>query len=203
MQSPPQSPEQDDSATVTPSLPYYEAYTNALMRTVLEPPEPSGTVVLDKKDRATAVEGVSVRAEDVEFVTVDYGDLPLPLDDPRRIYRSPVPGVNLTQPGGLLEGGGFRPATAEGKTIPPEIQKFAQQYIRSNNIRNQTQMRRSIHAEISRLTGELTKTMNERRMALEQNEKIDGELEQNEAQRAMERRLEERMMSMTKRRRKS
>lgn len=49
-------------------------------------------------------------------------DLPVALDDPRRVYKSAIPGVLLTHPGGFIEGGtstaDLSPTPASAITVP-------------------------------------------------------------------------------------
>ena len=77
-------------------LGYNPEFEDALIRAVLEQKvaNASQTVKSDVDD-----------AEVLELPIIKEDELPLPLDDTRRVYPSPVAGLRLTHPGGYLEGG--------------------------------------------------------------------------------------------------
>lgn len=165
------------------------------MRTVLDPPSPSGTVVLDKSSNGI-IGGESVRLEDAGLPAVGHAELPLPLSDSRRVYRSAVPGVKLTHPGGPLEGGAppFQPSGAPGieGQIADDIRDFARQLVKENSLKNPTQLKKFISAETQRQIEELKRQMSDRSRAKEQNEQTQKEINKKDQTRALERKIEER-----------
>ena len=155
----------------------------------------SGIAVLPRSSAPNA-SGNSVNVVDIDAAALpdlDTTDLPLPLDDPRRIYNSSLPSVKLTHPGGWLEGGGG----------PENGDHLAQEFMRLHNFRTQAALQKFIRDETRRQFVELKSRMQVRQETVEQNERVAKEIQQLEAQREMERKLEARMRQEAKKRRES
>ena len=192
LQSPPPSPTSNKRGPL--EIPYSESFTDELMRIVLQPHSPSGKVVSDKGLTITT-NGDSVQLEDAYLPDVDPSELPIPIEDPRRIYRSAVPGIRLTHPGGPLEGGAppFQPSGTSGITgqIPDDIRDYARQLIRENSPKNLRDLQKLIASETQKQILELKKRMSERNEAKEQNEQTQKEIDDKDEVRAIERKIEE------------
>lgn len=192
LQSPPSSPAtpQNDGTV----MPYSAEFTDSIMKVILTPPPASGIEVIHPGTKVAPVQGSSIRLEDVHPATVEPAELPLRLDDARRVYKGSIPGVKLTHPGGPIEGG--PPLSLSGDQIhrrgsfPPDMRQFAQQLIENNDIRTAAGLKKFITAETKRQKDELTRRMAERHEAIDHNEKLDREIKQMEDQRALERRVE-------------
>lgn len=211
--SPPESPPQQVQ-NLLPDLdvPYSAAFTNDLMHTVNEPPtEKTGTAIYNPALlRGSGGNESTVKLDEIDTARipdVDAADLPLPLDDPRRVYESNVPGVRLTHPGGSLHGGTSTSVPAahskDASAVAEDVEEYAMSLIRSNGLRNATLLKKLIAGETARSNEELGRRMRERQEAVEHNERVDKEIQQLQAQREMERRLEERMRDNFQKRRES
>jgi len=172
-----------------PTIPYDTAFEDSLMRTILTPPagDSDGVTILDS-DSAAAAPGYSVIASDVDpsdFPHVAQDELPLPLNDARRVYRSSIPGVRLTHPGGLFEGG---PGPASSASHA-EVDTYAQDFIDTHDIRTPEQLRKRVEEEKAVWLREARARMRAREEAIEKNEKVEREIKQLLAQREMEIRI--------------
>ena len=193
MPSPPSSPDPVGAIVDQEDSPYSERFTDQLMRAVLDPVSPKGTVVLDKGSSAITNSDV-VRLEDAALPDVSPLDVPLPLEDPRRVYRSAIPGVLLTHPGGPVEGGA--PLNLAGSTVDssgppaPEVRELAQRLIKSNSIKSAAQLKKTIASETQKHLDDLRTQMQDRNEAIAENERLGKEIKQIEAERATERKIE-------------
>ena len=202
--SPPESPPADSQSLNTP---YSADFSNALIDISLENPNKKPSTKASGRAALEAATGDPDLRENTQFPVVEEGELPIALNDERRKFESHVPGVMLTHPGGAIAGGSIPslpailPADTQGST--QELDRRVRQLLQRQNLRTATQLRKYINSETQRQNDELKRRMRARKEALEQNEKIDKEIQQLEATRAMERRVEESMMEATKRRRES
>ena len=167
------------------------------MRAVLRPPPSSGTSVLEKGANST-VSGDQVRIEDAILPEIDSGELPLPLDDVRRSYRSNIHGIRLTHPGGPVEGGSSSepPSGAQNciGRVPLEIRQYAQRLIQDNTLKTPSALRKFIATETQRSLEELRTQMHDRKEAIDGNERIVKEISAKEGDRAYERKLLEKKL---------
>jgi len=189
LQSPPESP----PSTLQPSqslsngishdsVPYAATFSNDLMRIVLQPP--------------SITTGISVIPESLNDLdlcslpSISAEALPLSLDDPRRIYPSSIPGVNLTHPGGWLEGGAGKVPLSQPRDSPSAD---AEAYLVRHSIRNRKQLQEQIEQDIAVQMEELRVQMRKREEAVRANEEVEREVERLVEQRKLERKIEERM----------
>lgn len=177
-------------------VPYNEAFEKSLQHALEHPPYTrDGITVLPNNSPVPPEPGVSVRARDVDAAKlphVPFAALPLPLDDSRRVYASPVPGVRLTHPGGYLEGGpGFAPGD----------DAFVQEFIHQFGITDAAQLRDARDREIDQCLNEARERMQAKRDALEHNARIENELKTLMDQRDMELKIETRMRDEARERR--
>lgn len=177
-------------------IPYNEAYENNVKNTIIYPPSKDNAIhVIPDDSPEDPQPGLSVRARDIDpatFPFVNFDDLPIALDDPRRIYASPVPGIKLTHPGGYLEGGpGFA----------PDNHVFASDFISEFNITAPDQLRDAVQAQIHQHLDSARERMNAREDAMQHNARIDKELKTLMDQREMEVKIETRMKDDAKARR--
>ncbi|KAK6438507.1 hypothetical protein LTR95_005291 [Oleoguttula sp. CCFEE 5521] len=154
-------------------LPYNEAYENAIMQITLRP-DPNakrGIRVIPEGSSEQAQEGVSVGAADIAWESLPIiaeADLPLLLDDPRRIYASQVPGILLTHPGGYHEG---------GPGLDPEMDTFAEDFTsRHGDVQDAVQLRAAKDKDVKANLELLKKQMLDRQKAVEHNAKIHSQL---------------------------
>nr|OQO22318.1 hypothetical protein B0A51_09913 [Rachicladosporium sp. CCFEE 5018]OQO22390.1 hypothetical protein B0A51_10853 [Rachicladosporium sp. CCFEE 5018] len=154
-------------------LPYNEAYENAIMHITLHP-DPNakkGIRVIPEGSNEQLQEGISVRAADIlweSLPVIAETDLPLPLDDPRRIYASQVPGILLTHPGGYHEG---------GPGLDPEMDTFAEDFTsRHGEVQNSAQLKVAKDKDVKANLELLKKQMLDRQKAVEHNTKIHSQL---------------------------
>ncbi|KAJ9668165.1 hypothetical protein H2201_001594 [Coniosporium apollinis] len=174
------------------------AFDNAIMHIVLEPPSPSGIIILTDPNEQP-VENSSVRLADINPSTlpsIPAHELPLSLTDPRRIYRSPLPGLLLTHPSGSPEGGPS-PFTSD----PSTRDGFSQHFIRSHGIRSSEELERRLGAAMQEQKDELRRRMRRREEAIEHNARVEKEIRNLVDQRAMEVKLEEKFKADAARRR--
>lgn len=176
-------------ATWLPSdIPYNETFENGLQHTLENPPAGRDGLILLDEDSANSPEpGISVRARDIDrnqLPAISFDQLPLPLDDPRRVYTSAIPGLRLTHPGGYLEG---------GPGLFPEEDVFASDFISHFNISHPAQLREVRAREIQSHFADAKERMRNRREALHHNARIEKEIKTLTDQREMELKIETRM----------
>ncbi|KAJ9620452.1 hypothetical protein H2203_007658 [Taxawa tesnikishii (nom. ined.)] len=169
--TPQDSEEESTHATWLPrDIRYDEAFENSVKEIVENPPSgPTGIRLLLDDSAEDPEPGVSVRIRDVkarDLPTIRFGDLPLPLDDSRRKFASPIPGINLTHPGGYLEG-----ARDKGRGSPA----------------------RNTGGEIASCRELVEERMKDREDALQHNARIEKEIKTLMDQREMEVKIETRM----------
>lgn len=167
---------------VTHDLKYSAHFEDAIMRIALAAPAtPDGIRVIPEHSAEQPIEGVSVRAQDIlpeSLPTIAEGDLPLPLDDSRRVFASAIPGIRLTHPGGYLEGGpGLDPQL---DTLPNEFSSNHEQ------TRTTAEFDDARNQEIAENMSELMDRMRKREQALKQNEEVNKKLQELVLQHTME-----------------
>jgi hypothetical protein len=189
--TPPQE-EQPNSAYavyVPHDLKYDGDFEDAVMDVVLasaSPPQQlprDGIRVIPDDSSEEPVQGVSVRAQDISLQSLPVireEELPLPLDDRRRIFASPVPGIRLTHPGGYLEG---------GPGLDPEMDTFPEDFLQNNAytcISSISNLRAAVGKEIDASLELLRQRVQARRDAKERNERIEMDLKKMAEEHAME-----------------
>ncbi|KXL48390.1 hypothetical protein M433DRAFT_541139 [Acidomyces richmondensis BFW] len=173
--TPPQEDNQKSmyASYVPHDLKYSADFEDALMNVVTDPDTPiAGIRVIPAGSDEEPQAGISIRAEDISFSSlpsVSENELPLPLDDARRVFASPVPGVKLTHPGGYLEG---------GPGLNPEMDTFPDDFIQNYPVRisNASDLKNAVEAEVERNLDLLQQRLKARRQAKERNEQIEKEL---------------------------
>ena len=152
-------------------VPYAASFEDAVQAVVLGPQSTkTGIRILPADDPQEDQPGVAVHSTSIDrssFPEIPFSELPLALDDPRRIYASPVPGVNLTHPEGYLEG---------GAGIAPGEDEFARHFIVEHRIRNATQLRSVVDREIKVNQTLLKERMEARAEAQVKNKRIEREI---------------------------
>lgn len=172
-------------------LKYSADFEDSLAKAALNPDaKQDGIRVLPEDSDEQPVDGESVRARDVSLQSlpsIAEDDLPLPLDDSRRIFASPVPGVTLTHPSGYLEG---------GPGLDPKMDTFPEDFLsRHPNVTTSTQLREAVKEEVDEAVEALKERLRRRKAAKERNEQIEKELktlrEQHEVELKVHNRLRE------------
>ncbi|KAK3112812.1 hypothetical protein LTR53_010523 [Teratosphaeriaceae sp. CCFEE 6253] len=197
--TPPQE-EQPNSAYasyVPHDLAYNADFEDSLMRVALDPNvKQDGIRIIPDDSPEQAEPGISVRLSDVShesLPTITEDVLPLPLNDPRRIFASAVPGVNLTHPGGYLEG---------GPGLAPDMDTFPDDYFQNHpDISSPDELRKAIRKEVDASVELLKERLRERRMAKIKNEQVEKELKVLNEQHDMELRTLNKMAADRERRR--
>ncbi|KXT02825.1 hypothetical protein AC578_5371 [Pseudocercospora eumusae] len=196
--TPPQEEQPNGAyATYVPhDLKYDPDFEDALMQPVLNALSASASHAIRLIPEGSSdlpVEGVSVRAQDISIESlpnISEEELPLPLDDPRRKFASPVPGINLTHPGGYLEG---------GPGLDPDMDTFAEDFFdRNRHVTTSEDMRAAIQREIDENKELLQERLRARQEAKEKNERIEKELKIMQEEHEMERKVNKRMAESRK-----
>lgn len=190
------SPPADDNSDrayanyVPHELKYSTDFEDSLVQTLLDPDAKTDNgirVIPDDSDEAPE-KGVSIRANDIlaaSLPDIQEGELPLPLNDPRRIYASAIPGIRLTHPGGYLEG---------GPGLDPEIDMFPKDFLSHKaTIGTPSDLRTAVQAEIDTHVEALKERLRARQRAKEKNEQIEKELRALVDQHNMELKIQRRM----------
>ena len=140
------------------------------------------------------IDGVSVRFADISpqsLPSLTEKDLPLPLNDSRRKFASPIAGINLTHPCGYLEGG--PPLNPEMDTLPDDFLSHRPE------ISTPEQLRGAVQKEVEVQIEQLKERLRARQKAKEKNEQIAKELKVLTDQHEMEKRVHERMQEEQRR----
>lgn len=147
-----------------------------------------GIRIIPDDSNEPAVEGQSVRFSDIHpqsLPNIAEEELPLPLNDTRRVFASPLPGIKLTHPGGYLEG---------GPGLDPDMDTFPDDFLSSRpQIASSPQLQRALQKEISTSMELLRERLRARQKAKERNEQIEKELKMLTDQHTMELKLHNRM----------
>ena len=153
-----------------------------------------GIRVIPEESDEQAIDGVSVRAKDIlpqSLPTLREEDLPLPLDDPRRKFTSPIPGIRLTHPYGYLEG---------GPPLQPDLDTFADDFLSNHShVSNPEQLSKAVQKEVDASIELLKERLRARQKAKEKNEQIAKDLKVLTDQHDMELRIHERMQEEQRR----
>lgn len=171
-------------------LKYNADFEDSLADVLLEAPNTtdSGLRVIPENSDEQPRDGISVRATDIhlpDLPSIAEEQLPIPLNDPRRIYRSSVPGIKLTHPGGYLEG---------GPGLDPEMDTFPDDFISHRpQISTQAQLDAAIGKEVAASVEVLKERMRARRRAKEKNDQIEKELRALVDQHSMELKIQRRL----------
>lgn len=186
--TPPSEPSGALATWLPAHIPYNESYENALQHAILNPPTGrNGLVILPDDSPSQPEPGISVRARDIQpnhLPDIDFHQLPLPLDDTRRIYASPLPGIRLTHPVGYLEGG---PGPSSDQDA------FVRDFISQHNITTRAQLLEVRAQEIEKNLDLTKERMRARHHALQHNARIEKEIKTLTDQREMELKIETRM----------
>ncbi|KAF1985306.1 hypothetical protein K402DRAFT_334776 [Aulographum hederae CBS 113979] len=174
-----------------PSLPYNARFEDSLMETVLASNSTrGGMTVLPSTSTAKAVPGKSIVITEIDSSTLPFirpSELPLPLNDERRTYQSPIPGVRFTHPGGAIEGG---PGPFGPLGMDENRAKEAQDFIEEHGIRTQAQFSKVLEQKRAQCMKKVKEAMEQRMEAKQQNQDLDGEIKTLEIEREMERKVQ-------------
>lgn len=175
-------------------LEYNSGFEDNLMRIVLNPStSETGIRILHEHEQETPINGSSIRATDVTSASlphVEDAELPLSLDDPRRVYASAVRGLRLTHPGGFLEG---------GSGLDPEEDAFAREFLLGNSIpASQEELQEMIQSQVNSNLELLRQRMSDRQKAIEHNEQVEKEIRNLVATHDLEMRMQRRMIDEQK-----
>lgn len=147
-------------ATYAPhDIPYSAAFEDSLQSAVLG-------------DSTTASPAkLSSAADDESLPAIAQSELPIALDDRRRVYDSTIIGhARLTHPQGFLHGGpGHAPSD-------PQIETLAQQLIEEHDIRDQSALDEMLQSEREKAVELLKERMRHRETARESNAQVEREL---------------------------
>ncbi|WPG98440.1 Hypothetical protein R9X50_00123000 [Acrodontium crateriforme] len=178
-----QTPSQGDlqhssyAAYVPHDLKYSAAFEDSMMAMLLDNDDDSianlgaGLRVLPIDSDEQVIKDVSVRAQDVAIQSlpiIPEDELPLALNDSRRIFASSVPGIKLTHPGGYIEG---------GPGLDPEIDTFPDDFLSKNpGLGSAAELESAIAKEVENNIDLLKQRLRARQKAKERNEQIEREL---------------------------
>ncbi|KAI5370723.1 hypothetical protein Slin15195_G015960 [Septoria linicola] len=186
-QGAPSPPQENKSSSgyasyVPHDLKYDAAFEDAVMRIALAPPAASdGIRIIPEDSPEQPVEGTSIRSQDIapqSLPEIAETDLPLPLDDARRIYASAIPGVKLTHPGGYLEG---------GPGLDPDMDTFPEDFLNNrSHVRTSADLRAAVDKEVEENMLDLRERMRKREQAIKENEEVEKKLQELVLQHAME-----------------
>lgn len=188
------SPELQTESMLHDTIPYSAAFSNSIMRVVLQPPpSPTGITLVAKSSadlknmyRFTALADVNSSS----LPQIEASSLPLSLNDPHRIYTSSLRGVDLTHPGGWLEGGPGSGPLPRIQDLPSEE---AETYLNRHSIKTLEQLRQQIDRDVVLQIEELKERMRKREEAVKENEEVERKMEALIEQRKLERKIEQRM----------
>ena len=119
--------------------------------------------------------------------SISPSSLPLPLKSPLRKYPSPIPNLLLTHPTGYHTGG---PGPSAGT-----IAEFTSRFVEDNNIKSKEELERKVDETMKERLDEVRKRMMRRKEVVRKNNGVKREIEELEAQRRMEERVEEKIRS--------
>ena len=134
-------------------VPYNEAFEDAAADLLLAP--------------ASSRKPPSAPPGDTPLPKLSLSDLPLALNDPRRRFPSSIPGLNLTHPGGYLEG---------GPGIDPSEDEFARHFVSEHRVHDAQGLAAAVAREVERHIGVARERARERRRARERNEQITADI---------------------------
>ncbi|KAJ9637194.1 hypothetical protein H2199_007480 [Coniosporium tulheliwenetii] len=173
------------------------AFDNAIMHIVLEPPSPSGIIILTDPNEQP-VENSSVRLADINPSTlpsIPAHELPSP--SPTPVVSTAPPPRPPPHPPQRLSRRRPLPFTSD----PSTRDGFSQHFIRSHGIRSSEELERRLGAAMQEQKDELRRRMRRREEAIEHNARVEKEIRNLVDQRAMEVKLEEKFKADAARRR--
>jgi len=166
--------EDGDYASWLPrDIPYNVAFENSVCDVLTSsdaPQKSTGLRIISEDADEEPIPNASIRLRDIEISTlpvIPLDTLPLDADDSRRKYASPIPGINLTHPGGYLEG---------GPGIAPSDDEFARHFIHEHKIRGAEALKRTVEQELEANIELAKERMRARKEAREKNERIEREI---------------------------
>lgn len=154
-------------------IPYSVAFENSVcdILTSSDPSRrPTGVRIIAENAAEQSIPTVSLRMRDIDMSTlpiISLDTLPLDTNDSRRKYASPIPGINLTHPGGYFEG---------GPGIAPSDDEFARHFIHEHKIRGPKALKRTVEQELEANLQLARERMRARKEAREKNERIEREI---------------------------
>ena len=163
-------------------IPYNASFEDSIcaILTADSPPKHTGIRILHAGAPDSPKPGISIRAHDIpstSLPTLTLADLPLPISDPRRKYASPIPGINLTHPGGYIEG---------GPGIAPSDDEFARHFVLEHGVRTAEELKRTVDRELEAGLALARERMRARKGAMATNERIRREMKSLAEQMEME-----------------
>lgn len=182
-----QQPARTYAQYVPHDLKYNADFEDSLMQAILQPSSGDDDRTTTKAQNSTeqSSESTTVQPSTQNHLLISENELPLPLDDPRRTLPSRLPGINLTHPGGYLEG---------GPGLDPTLDTFSDDFLSANpRIKTSDQLRRAVDKEIASSIEALRARMRARKAAKEKNERLEKELRTLTDQHGMEVRIRSRM----------
>jgi hypothetical protein len=195
--TPPQEeqPANTYASYVPHDLAYNADFEDSLIAPVLNGPRGDGSIhpeagirVIPPDSSEAPVSGVSIRASDISpesLPTITETDLPLALNDSRRKFASPLPGVLLTHPSGYLEG---------GPPLNPSMDTFAEDFLSHHpSVSSPEDLRRAVQKEIDTHVEVLKERLSARKKGKEENERLAKELKTMTDQHDMELKIFHRM----------
>lgn len=189
-----------------PEVPYVASFIDSIIHPALNPPGRATKAINGMRVLHPAATDVpkssTIRFQDIASLpSIEHSELPLSLDDPRRIYASGVPGVKITHPGGPLEGGPpAQPYNEMGPDgTPREQPEFVKQFLEKYQINTPAQLLKAVKAEQTAQVEELRKRMRAREEANENNRRVQEKVDNLVAEREMERRVHESAMEQQRR----
>ncbi|KAF2449868.1 hypothetical protein P171DRAFT_480926 [Karstenula rhodostoma CBS 690.94] len=142
------------------TIPYSEAFENALMSAVLEN------------------EPAAPRTPLPSIPMINPTTLPVPLDSALRTHASPIPGVLLTHANGYHTGG---PGPS-----PTSVEEFARKFIAEEGIVDREGLESAVRRAIEERMGIVRERMEKREEAVKRNRGVQKQLEDLRVQRAAE-----------------
>lgn len=163
-------------------LKYSADWEDAIAQIIRSPPQQTdGIRIIPEDSSEIPVEGVSVKADAISLQSLPQiieDELPLPLDDSRRIFASCIPGIRLTHPGGYFEG---------GPGLDPSMDSFPEHFIQENpHAVNGSLLKNAVEKEIAVHQEKLRQRIEGRRKAQAKNEQIERELKAMQEEHSME-----------------
>ena len=207
--TPPQDALPNDShyANYVPhDLKYSPTFEDSLLDLVVRGPSPNskpGLRVLPLDSTEEPEPGVSIRGSDVSFEslpTIAEEELPLAIDDARRVFESPIAGLKLTHPNGYLEG---------GPGLDPNLDTFTDDFLsnhaphtnhNTNTVNDTTLLRAAVTAEIASSISLLEQRLRDREEGKRKNEDIEKKLRELRQEHDMELRVHNKMAEDIQRR---
>ena len=177
-------------------LKYSAAFEDSLIDTILNSPTNArpGLRILPEDSAEQSTPGQTIRSDQINWADlprIEEDELPLSLTDPRRIFSSRLPGINLTHPGGYLEG---------GPGLDPDMDSFADDFFANQHaLSTSAQLDAAVEKEVQASLALLAQRMRARREAREKNERIGRELKTLVDQHEMELKIQSKMAEDQKR----